>query len=102
MSFACFVTVWNDADPAQPVPATLHAALVPEFRRLLGLLRVELHSPAAITTYHRPDPAPALALRLDFATLPAAEAQLLPDGGLHALVAAPAWRALPATASSCR
>ena len=95
MTFSYFITGFNRRNPDARLSETQRHALATALGRISGLERCEIGLPAEVQTYHGDAPVPALALRLDFTTLPALERELAEGGGVHELSASALWAALP-------
>jgi len=94
VSISYFITGFNRRDPAARLSEALRLELAEVLAVTARCERVEIGMPAEVQTYHGDAPVPALALRLDFAALPALEQELAPGGSLHRLASSPLWTAL--------
>lgn len=95
MTISYFITGFNQRDPDARLSEVQRLDLAESISGMSGVQRCELGVPAEVRTYHGDAPVPALALRLDFADLPALEAQLAEDGQLRRLAASTLWMDLP-------
>ncbi len=95
MTISFFITGFNHQDAHARLSATQRDELAAALGSLEGLTRCEIAVPAEVQTYHGDTEVPALAVRLDFATLPALELQLSAGGSIHELASSPLWRSLP-------
>lgn len=95
MTISYFITGFNHRHPGARLSDFQRLDLAEFITRISGLERGEIGVPAEVQTYHGDGPVPALALRLDFADLPALERQLAEGGQLHRLAASTLWSDLP-------
>ena len=94
MTFSHFVTGFNRHDPDARLSETQRAELAAWLSGIPQLQRAEIGVPAEIQTYHGDTPVPALALRLDFATLPEMEQALDEGGSVYRLARSALWHSL--------
>ena len=97
MTFSYFITATNEHDPHARISAAHHALIEKAIRATPGLLKAELHTPAQITTYHDDGHSLLLALRLEFASIEALEAQVAEGGHLWRLAHSDDWLATGAS-----
>ncbi|HSW04675.1 ethyl tert-butyl ether degradation protein EthD [Aquabacterium sp.] len=95
MTFSYFITGHNRRDPGARLSTGQHQALAECIAHTPELACAEIGVPAEVQTYHGDVPLPALALRLDFATLPALEHALAEGGALQRLAVSALWAGLP-------
>jgi hypothetical protein len=95
VTISYFITGFNRRHPDPRLADTQRLELAEFMLGIPGLERAEIGVPAEVQTYHGDTPVPVLALRLDFAALPALERELAEGGRLHRLSGSTFWASLP-------